>query len=147
MFTLAQSYNSGYRRRIANRSGELRHEEFSHCCVHGSVGRGKFRRSMLCNFFQTISLKVLAKGGEQIENIKETTKNCLKKYFPAFLLFCFSFCRYPMELWDLNDIERVGPSWLVQNNGFPPPLFSVSAHFSHLVNQRDEERKLHRGTK
>ena len=79
MFTLAQSYNSGYWRRIANRSGELRHEEFSHCCVHGSVGRGKFRRTLSYNFFQTITLKVLVKGGEQIENVKETTKNCLKK--------------------------------------------------------------------
>ena len=35
----------------------------------------------LCHiiFFQTITLKVLVKGGEQIENVKETTKNCLKK--------------------------------------------------------------------
>ena len=24
---------------MANRSGELRHEEFSHCCVHEGVGR------------------------------------------------------------------------------------------------------------
>ena len=51
-------------------------------------------------FSRTITLNFLAKGGEQIENVKETAKNCLKKEFPAFLLFCFSFCRYPMELWD-----------------------------------------------
>ena len=43
-------------------------------------------------FSRTIILKFLAKGGEQIENVKETAKNCLKKQFPAFLLFCFSFC-------------------------------------------------------
>ena len=36
-------YNFGYRRRIANRSGELRHEEFSHCYIHESVGREKFK--------------------------------------------------------------------------------------------------------
>ena len=99
MFTLAQSYNSGYRRRIANRSGELRHEEFSHCCIHESVGREKFGRNLLYNFCRTITLKFLAKGEEQ-ENVKETAKNCLKKQFPDFILFCFSFCRYPMELWD-----------------------------------------------
>ena len=29
--------------------------------------------------FPTITLKLLAKGGEQIENVKETAKNCLKK--------------------------------------------------------------------
>ena len=79
MFTLAQSYNSGYRRRIANRSGELRHEEFSHCYIHESVGREKFRRASSYNFSKTITLKLLAKGGEQIENVKETAKNCLKK--------------------------------------------------------------------
>ena len=79
MFTLAQSYNSGYRRTIANRSGELRHEEFSHCCIHESVGREKFGRTLLYNFCRTITLKFLAKGDEQIENVKETAKNCLKK--------------------------------------------------------------------
>ena len=30
-------------------------------------------------FSRTIILKFLAKGGEQIENVKETAKNCLKK--------------------------------------------------------------------
>ena len=30
-------------------------------------------------FSRTIILKFLAKGGEQIENVKETVKNCLKK--------------------------------------------------------------------
>ena len=64
---------------MANRSGELRHEEFSHCCVHGSVGREKFRRTLLYNFSRTITLNFLAKGGEQIENVKETAKKCLKK--------------------------------------------------------------------
>ena len=29
----------------------------------------------------------------------------------------------------------------------PPPLFSVSAHFSYLVDQRDEEKKLHHWAK
>ena len=29
--------------------------------------------------FPTVTLKLLAKGGEQIENVKETAKNCLKK--------------------------------------------------------------------
>ena len=29
--------------------------------------------------FPTITLTLLAKGGEQIENVKETAKNCLKK--------------------------------------------------------------------
>ena len=79
MFTLAQSYNSGYRRRIANRSGELRHEEFSHCCIHESVGREKFRRTLLYNFSRTIIVKFLEKGGEQIENVKETAKIVRKK--------------------------------------------------------------------
>ena len=51
-------------------------------------------------FSRIITLNFLAKGGEQIENVKETAKKCLKKQFPAFLLFCFSFCRYLMELWD-----------------------------------------------
>ena len=30
-------------------------------------------------FSRTITLKFLAKGGEQIENVKETAKKCLKK--------------------------------------------------------------------
>ena len=79
MSNLTQSYNFGYRRTIANRSGELRHEEFSHCYIHESVGREKFRRASSYNFSKTITLKLLAKGGEQIENVKETAKNCLKK--------------------------------------------------------------------
>ena len=80
MFTLAQSYNSGYWRRIANRSGELRHEEFSHCCVHESVdSERESRRTLLYNFCRTVTLKFLEKGGEQIENIKQTAKNYFKK--------------------------------------------------------------------
>ena len=78
MSNLTQSYNFGYRRTIANRSGELRHEEFSHCCIHESVGREKFGRTLLYNFCRTITLKFLAKEEEQ-ENVKETAKNCLKK--------------------------------------------------------------------
>ena len=80
MFTLAQSYNSGNWRRIANRSGELRHEEFSHCCVHESVdSERESRRTLLYNFCRTVTLKFLAKGGEKIENIKQTAKNYFKK--------------------------------------------------------------------
>ena len=64
---------------MANRSGKLRHEEFSHCCVHEGVGREKFRRTLLYNFSKTIIVKFFEKGGEQIENVKETAKNCSKK--------------------------------------------------------------------
>ena len=64
---------------MANRLGELRHEEFSHCCVNESVGREKFRRTLLYHFSRTIIVKFLDKGGEQIENVKETAKNCSKK--------------------------------------------------------------------
>ena len=84
MFTLAQSYNSGYRRRTANRYGEFRHEEFSHCCIHESVGRETFRRSLSYHYSWTITLKFLAKGGEQIENVKETAKNCSKNVISCF---------------------------------------------------------------
>ena len=64
---------------MANRLGELRHEEFRHCCIHESVGREKFRRTLLYNFSRTIIVKFFEKGGEQIENVKETAKNCSKK--------------------------------------------------------------------
>ena len=64
---------------MANRLGELRHEEFSHCCVNESVGREKFRRTLLYNFSRTIIVKFLEKGGEQIENVKETAKIVQKK--------------------------------------------------------------------
>ena len=64
---------------MANRLGELRHEEFSHCYVNESVDREKFRRTLLYNFSRTIILNFLEKGGEQIENVKETAKNCSKK--------------------------------------------------------------------
>ena len=83
MFTLAQSYNSGYRRRTANRYGEFRHEEFSHCCIHESVGRETFRRTLSYHYSWTITLKFLAKGGEQIENVKETEK-IVKKVISCF---------------------------------------------------------------
>ena len=64
---------------MENCLGELRHEEFSHCCVNESAGREKFRRTLLYNFSRTIIVKFLEKGGEQIENVKETAKNCSKK--------------------------------------------------------------------
>ena len=73
-------YNFGYRRRIANRSGELRHEEFSHCyIVYMKALAEKNLGELRLTIFPTITLKLLAKGGEQIENVKETAKNCLKK--------------------------------------------------------------------
>ena len=64
---------------MANRLGEFRHEEFSHCCVHESVSREKFRRTLFYNFSRTIIVNFFEKGGEKIENVKETAKNCSKK--------------------------------------------------------------------
>ena len=78
---------------MANRSGELRHEEFSHCCVHESVGREKFRRTLLYNFSRTIIVNFFEKGGEQIENVKETAKKFFKKEiscFPSVLFLVLS---------------------------------------------------------
>ena len=39
----------------------------------------KFRRTLLYNFSKTIIVNFFEKGGEQIENVKETAKNCSKK--------------------------------------------------------------------
>ena len=72
---------------MANRLGELRHEEFSHCSVHERVGREKFRRTLLYSFSRTIIVKFFEKGGEQIENVKETAKIVQKSNF--LLSFCF----------------------------------------------------------
>ena len=74
---------------MAKRLGELRHEEFSHYCVNESVGREKFRRTLLYNFSRTIIVKFLEKGGEQNKN----SENCSKKViscFPSVLFLVLS---------------------------------------------------------
>ena len=77
-------YNFGYRRRIANRSGELRHEEFSHCYIHESVGREKFRRTSSYNFsnnhFKTF--------GERRRTNRECKRNSEKLF--KKVIFCLS---------------------------------------------------------
>ena len=77
---------------MANRLGELRHEEFSHSYVHGSVGRGKFRRTLLCNFFQDYHFKIF---GER----RRTNSEC-KRNSEKLLFFCFvsRFVRDETEL-------------------------------------------------
>ena len=88
MFTLAQSYNSGYRRRIANRSGELRHEEFSHCCVHESVdSERESRRTLLYNFCRTVTLNFWRKEEINKEYKTNSEKLFLKSNFLLFLCF------------------------------------------------------------
>ena len=79
-------------------------------------------------FSRTITLNFLAKGGEQMENVKETAKNCLKmfkKVISCFSSVLFLVLSVPDGTLGLKDTERVGPSWLVQNNGF-----SASSIFS-----------------
>ena len=49
-------------------------------------------------FSRTIILKFLAKGGEQIENVKETVKNCLKSNFLLFFCFVSRFVRDETEV-------------------------------------------------
>ena len=140
MFTLAQSYNSGNWRRIANRSGELRHEEFSHCYIHESVGREKFRRTSSYNFSNN-HFKTFGERRRTNRECKRNSEKLFKKVISCFSSVLFLVLSVPDGTLGLNDTERVGPSFS------PPPLFSVSAHFSYLVDQRDEERKLHHGAK
>ena len=118
MFTLAQSYNSGYWRRIANRSGELRHEEFSHRCVHGSVGREKFRRTLLYNFFQDYHFKFFGERRRTNRECKRNSEKMFKKVISCFSSVLFLVLSVPDGTLGLKDTERVRPSWLVQNNGF-----------------------------
>ena len=64
------SFNFTVWRRMTSRPGELRHEEFSHCCIHESlletklfffslrrrdVSKEKFRRTLFYNFSRTIT--------------------------------------------------------------------------------------------
>ena len=95
MFTLAQSYNSGYWRRIANRSGELRHEEFSHCCVHGSVGREKFRRTLLYNFFQDYHFKFFGERRRTNRECKRNSEKMFKKVISCFSSVLFLVLSVP----------------------------------------------------
>ena len=95
MFTLAQSYNSGHRRRMASRSGELRHEEFSHCCVHGSVGREKFRRTLLYNFFQDYHFKFFGERRRINRECKRNSEKMFKKVISCFSSVLFLVLSVP----------------------------------------------------
>ena len=95
MFTLAQSYNSGHRRRMAYRLGELRHEEFSHCCVHGSVGREKFRRTLLYNFFQDYHFKFFGERRRTNRECKRNSEKMFKKVISCFSSVLFLVLSVP----------------------------------------------------
>ena len=94
MFTLAQSYNSGYRRRIANRSGELRHEEFSHCYIHESVGREKFRRTSSYNFSNS-HFKTFGERRRTNRECKRNSEKLFKKVISCFSSVLFLVLSVP----------------------------------------------------
>ena len=95
MLTLAQSYNSGYWRRIANCSGELRHEEFSHCCIHESFDREKSGRTLWYNFCRTITLKLFCERRRTNRKCKRKSEKLFKKVISCFSSVLFLVLSVP----------------------------------------------------
>ena len=78
---------------MENRLGELRHEEFSHCCVNESVGREKFRRTLLYNFSRTIIVKIFGERRRTNRECKRNSEKLFKKViscFPSVLFLVLS---------------------------------------------------------
>ena len=95
MLTLAQSYNSGYWRRIDNRSGELRREEFSHCCIHESFDREKSGRTLWYNFRRTITLKLFCERRRTNRKCKRNSEKLFKKVISCFSSVLFLVLSVP----------------------------------------------------
>ena len=92
---------------MTSRPGELRHEEFSHCCIHESLLETKLFSSLYADktlakknldepcfiIFPGQSLKCVWQKGRTNNECKRKGEKLFEHVISCFFLFRFFFCR------------------------------------------------------